>query len=176
MKNENGGAAYWRFQILFWAAYTAFYLSFSVHYVGWTRAIIVGYLFYPLYSIGLTHLLYLEFRRWRSLSLPAWKKVAESILAILAIGVVQTFLIAMIDLPFEGRNSEFYQLSSLMYTTLGTTAAVGMWVFTYRYREHRELRTQLQLELREAELSALEAQINPHFLFNCLNSIRALVA
>ena len=37
-----------------------------------------------------------------------------------------------------------------------------------RYREK-------QLALRDAELRGLEAQINPHFLFNSLNSIRGLV-
>jgi two-component system LytT family sensor kinase len=136
----------------------------------------VGYMLYPFYSIGLTHLLHREFRRWRGLSLPAWKRVVELVLATAAIGLVQTFLIGAVDLLFDGRDSLFYQPASMMYVALGTTYAVGLWVFVYHLRYRREQRTQLQLALREAELSALEAQINPHFLFNCLNSIRALVA
>ena len=173
---KNTDAAYWKFQALFWAVYTVFSLSFAVHYAGWTPAIIVGYMLYPFYSIGLTHLLHREFRRWRGLSLPTWKRIVELVLAIVAIGLVQTFLIGVMDLLFEGRDSLFHNFESMMYTAWGTTSAVAMWVFVYYLRHHREQRTQLQLALREAELSALEAQINPHFLFNCLNSIRALVA
>jgi two-component system LytT family sensor kinase len=178
MKNttKTDDLAYWRFQCLFWAGYTVFSLSFAVYYTGWMPAIIVGYMLYPFYSIGLTHLMHRQFQRWRGLSLPAWRLAVESILAVVATGLVQTFLIGLVDFLFEGRDSLFYQLTPLLATAFGTTCAVGMWVFVYQLRYRREQRIQLQLALREAELRALEAQINPHFLFNCLNSIRALVA
>jgi LytS/YehU family sensor histidine kinase len=59
------------------------------------------------------------------------------------------------------------------------TAATSVWIIFYvaltAPRRYREKEVRLQLSLREAELRALEAQLNPHFLFNCLNSIRALV-
>jgi LytS/YehU family sensor histidine kinase len=151
-------------------------MSFAIHYAGWSRAILVGYTLYLFYSIGLTHLLHREFRRWRGLALPVWKQIVGSVLGILAVGLVQTFLIGAVDLLFEGRDGLFRQPASMMYVALGTTWAAGLWVFVYQLRYRREQRIQLQLALREAELTALEAQINPHFLFNCLNSIRALVA
>ncbi len=66
--------------------------------------------------------------------------------------------------------------------------AVGMLLYLlavalhYTYLEFEAARDAVKREhqarvlAREAELKALKAQINPHFLFNCLNSISALTA
>ncbi len=176
LPSRTADAAYWRYQILFWIGYSAISMSFAVRYAGWSAEVLVGYLLYPFYSIGLTHLLHRDLQHWSGLT-PAWKRALRLAGAIAAIGMVQTLLIGAVEFWFEGRGSFFYvNRAALMYTALGTTSATGMWVFIYQFRQHREQRTQLQLALREAELRALEAQINPHFLFNCLNSIRALVA
>jgi two-component system, LytTR family, sensor kinase len=44
------------------------------------------------------------------------------------------------------------------------------------YRESELQRLQLQAAVQAAELRALKSQVNPHFLFNCLNNLRSLVA
>jgi LytS/YehU family sensor histidine kinase len=66
-------------------------------------------------------------------------------------------------------------LKVLAVSTVLLAGWTALYVLLTGPRRHREVEIQLQLALREAELRALEAQINPHFLFNCLNSIRGLV-
>jgi two-component system LytT family sensor kinase len=53
---------------------------------------------------------------------------------------------------------------------------LGMVFYFVRYSRYRELQEkELQLQVRNAELSYLRSQINPHFLFNNLNNIYSLV-
>jgi ligand-binding sensor domain-containing protein len=50
----------------------------------------------------------------------------------------------------------------------------------YRWRIHKVLkaerdRTAVELEIAELKMNALRAQMNPHFIFNCLNSIQYFI-
>ena len=61
----------------------------------------------------------------------------------------------------------------------GFAMAFAGWLTIYFAVQARRKRDALQLELevvaREAQLRSLRAQLNPHFLFNCLNSLRHLI-
>ena len=49
------------------------------------------------------------------------------------------------------------------------------WDYYRKYRERELLASQLETQLSQAKLQALRMQLNPHFLFNAMNSIAMLV-
>jgi signal transduction histidine kinase len=58
---------------------------------------------------------------------------------------------------------------------LGVVAAGLARSYSLRYREREEQATRLQAQLAQARLDALRQQLDPHFLFNTLNAVSALV-
>ncbi|MES2773308.1 MAG: two-component regulator propeller domain-containing protein [Bacteroidota bacterium] len=53
-------------------------------------------------------------------------------------------------------------------------SAVIIFIFRYRLKQIRT-KTQIENQLRELEMRALKAQMNPHFIHNALNSIQSLI-
>jgi LytS/YehU family sensor histidine kinase len=50
-------------------------------------------------------------------------------------------------------------------------------IHEFRGRRAREMRAlRLEMMVQEAQLRGLRAQLNPHFLFNCLNGLREVIA
>ena len=53
---------------------------------------------------------------------------------------------------------------------------VGLTLSLYRYRTRQQRReADIRQQIAELERSALQAQMNPHFIFNCLNSIQNFI-
>lgn len=98
-------------------------------------------------------------------------------------------LLHFIDVPVEGDFTQGVEVSSeiedkhvTLALALGLAPILLSFVFVvfvlYRKRREAFLRQQqaeLQLAITEQELRALRAQINPHFIFNCLNSIHHFI-
>ncbi|MSU22635.1 MAG: histidine kinase [Opitutus sp.] len=70
----------------------------------------------------------------------------------------------------------------LIYSAFNCTFLLFAWSAFYfgyhiydRYRRSEVERAQLAATVKEAELRALKSQVNPHFIFNSLNSLRALI-
>ncbi len=77
------------------------------------------------------------------------------------------------ELPFAG-----LLLGSMIGETIAFGAVAGVlhaWEFYRRYRERETQAAQLEARLSDAQLRALRAQLNPHFLFNTLNAATALL-
>ena len=172
-------SAYWACQLIGWGSYVLVGMYFAAQAVGWRASVVVGYVLFGGYSIALTDLLRREIRRRQWLDASPWRVLWRMGLAVIAIGMVQTFLIFSVTLLLTGTLTQMGGASMLFSIWAGVTGADCGWAVFYIAatgpRRYREKEVRLELALREAELRALEAQLNPHFLFNSLNSIRALV-
>jgi glucose-6-phosphate-specific signal transduction histidine kinase len=176
----NIKTAYWLCQIAGWGTYAILGFCFTTWAVGWRLDVVIGYVLFFIYSIAFTDWLRREITRRRWLEDISFGTVAKLFGIGAALAALQTSLIAGISFLLMGHRTEYVsEPITLLETWWGITWVNGTWIGLYanitKRRRQRENEGRLERELRDAELRALEAQINPHFLFNCLNSIRGLV-
>jgi LytS/YehU family sensor histidine kinase len=165
--------AYWLCQILGWSSYSLLTAWGAAQSVGWTSEIVVGFGLYVVYSIALSHALraYIKRRGW----LTPEPRYFRLLLAAWITGLIQAVLVIAINLLLVHRQSGFLRPSVAVGASIGISAVTVGWMITYIAVTATRRTREKQLALRDAELRALELQINPHFLFNSLNSIRGLV-
>ena len=185
---------YWRFQLVGWALFCVLSQAFS--YFLFEEAIayfVLEFLILWICGVLASHciLLWVDLRDWLSFG-PAklWLRVLGVcfLMGLLcSVPLLLFYLNTGAFMPDELRqvmavlgNPDILVLlasGSLVFGVKLTLWFLIVWVIYQQQLGARMINRQrtLELELQNAQLDQLRQQLNPHFLFNCLNSIRAMI-
>jgi two-component system sensor histidine kinase AlgZ len=194
--NAHSQRPYWLCQCAGWGFYTIIRIYGAVAFVHlpWARAT-AELLLLDGTALGLTHGLraFMRHHHWSALSVPriSLRVLAASFILALPLGIItlRTAVSALQDpgpllAEFAPRFAAHFAQPILLVLHIANWAILfALWLFIYfvaislRQRRFAQLReSELARALQLAELRILKTQLNPHFLFNSLNTVRSLIA
>src|SRR3954452_18070570 len=177
---------YWLCQIGGWGLYGLINVFFYYTISPKTETDFYNTLFlYMAEGFLISHLMRTVIQQYGLLNMP----ITRQIVTLFLLTLVFAFLYSIVDnlmvsqLGLETETVKKYSFGiKVVRIAVGTFFFLCMWnliSFSYHYimksRKDQLDRVRLESLVKELELKTIKAHINPHFIFNALNSIRALV-
>lgn len=187
MKNKTQ-KLYWVFQISGWTIYALFILFIVIFFTNqFDQRFIINILTKTLFSLVISHGL-----RYIIIQKDLLKKKLNILVPrILLLTLVSSLAIQLLDAGFKSLYDLLFKASSIhddlfskatLFNLIYDSIIFFMWnvfYFSFHYITNfkREELKNLQWEaaINEIELNKLKSQLNPHFIFNSMNGIRALI-
>lgn len=188
MRLLNRISLYWKCQIIWWGLVSLFWLYVSLHdHQAPVFLALLNYFLDVAFCIGLTHsykVLAVKYN-WGAKEIP--KLLLILILSVLLLAfsfmIIANVKYYLFWIHFSDNDFGFFNILLYWNPVLITgLRLMSIWLLAYHlYGYHKrelqisKLNAQLVATAKQAQLDNLSTQLNPHFLFNCMNSIKSLI-
>ncbi len=178
----NKQKLYWTLQLGGWSLYASVQIAASIMAAGVLgvspqRILFLAY--EAIFCLLVSHIYRHYINKWRWLNLGMQRLIPKVIVSVFGLGLIMYFLRIPISLPLRLFSVEVaFDVQNILGLSLYYAIIFFLWsalYFIYNYFERYNKSLKLEAYAREIELNNLKSQLNPHFIFNALNSIRALV-
>jgi len=182
---KNFTRYYWWCQIGGWGFLALYWILVSLTFDQKVPSILLQRLALMVVTgILVTHIFRLVIHRFNWLLLSVEKVIPKLITGIICVcivdGLIRIGTVSLLHFPTSKEKLDF--LTKLLAYTLQNSLSIIPWTLIYYFYHYIEKSRKQQLDtlklealVKELELKTIKSHINPHFIFNALNSIRALI-
>lgn len=175
----NRTRLYWLFQILGWSGYALINLFFVSLDRRITPVQIGAYSSLAAFYFLSTHAFRYAIKKYGWLNFEFPKLLSNTLLTLGLLSILNTVAQIIISWVFETLNPEtefrLIVISGNIFVSFLFYSLWSMVYFLFHFLDSYNQSLKYQAKINEIQLNHLKSQLNPHFIFNALNSVRALV-
>jgi sensor histidine kinase YesM len=175
----NRNRLYWILQILGWGSFAFVNIFFASLSQGISAVQLWAFVALAAFYLVSTHALRHLVKAYDWFKLGILRLLFQTLLALLALSIVNVLAQIIINLAFSTLNpTEDFRALVIVVNLFVSFLYYSLWFllyFLFHFLDNYNNSLRYEAKINEIRLNHLKSQLNPHFIFNALNSVRALV-